>query len=376
MLFATVVTNGGNAMKKSLAVLLTFAAILMIPACRKNAPAGAAQPAVPAAPGRITAEIKPSAIDLGANQTYSVDYLIRNGSSARLKIQRLALVSGVLNAQSPGWRQSEIEPGQTATVAQVSARTPAAGPVRLTASFVTDQGAIDAPPVQLNVAAATPAPAFAGTVRAVITAAPNPVKAGQPCTVNYELIDSTNQDVLVASIHTDSSQPYTRDSDGWLSDRAGQGSRVTIFRRNVTRPEPGSYTFTAQFNTNEGMIPAQPLTLVIEPAVQVVVDTGHVSVAIAITPNPAHIDQPYMIDYQVINSTTKPVNVTAVQTDIGTYAEGSPEWVSGTAGPNMTTVVARLSSTGGAIGGRTKTAVFSTSAGMLPAAPVVLTVGQ
>jgi hypothetical protein len=75
-----------------------------------------------------------------------------------------------------------------------------------------------------------------------------------------------------------------------------------------------------------------------------------------------------------LNSTTRPVTVTAVQTDIGTYVENSPEWLNGTAGPNTTTVIARLSSTGGAIGARTKTAVFSTSAGMLPAAPVVLTV--
>jgi hypothetical protein len=75
-----------------------------------------------------------------------------------------------------------------------------------------------------------------------------------------------------------------------------------------------------------------------------------------------------------MNTTSRPVLVTAVQTDIGTYAEGSPEWVSGTAGPGMTTVIVRLKSTGGAVSARTKTAVFSTSAGMLPAAPVVLTV--
>ena len=93
-----------------------------------------------------------------------------------------------------------------------------------------------------------------------------------------------------------------------------------------------------------------------------------------VAPNPAHIDVDYVIDYQVINTTSKPVTVTAVQTDIGTYQASSPEWVSGTAGPNMTTVVARLRSTGMAIGGRTKTAVFSTSAGMLPASPVALTV--
>ena len=45
-----------------------------------------------------------------------------------------------------------------------------------------------------------------------------------------------------------------------------QGTRVAIFRRNVTKTEPGSYTFAAQFNTNKGMIPAQPVTLVVEPA--------------------------------------------------------------------------------------------------------------
>lgn len=260
-------------------------------------------------------------------------------------------------------------------MARVSALTPAGGPVRLTASFITDQGVIDAPPVQLNVTAAAPAPGFAGIIRADITATPNPVRVGQPSIVAYEIFDSTNQDVLVASIQTDSSAPYTRDSDGWLSDRVGQGNRTAIYRRNVTRAEPGNYTFSAKFNTDKGMIPAQPVTLVVEPAEQPV-DTGHVSVAIAITPNPAHVDQPYMIDYQLVNTTTRPVTVTAVQTDIGTYTADSPEWVSGTAGPNMTTVIARMSSTGGAIGGRTKTAVFSTSSGMLPAAPVVLTVGE
>lgn len=361
-------------MRKLLVVLLTFAAILMIPTCRKSAPAAATRPVAPAAPDRIAAEIKPNAIDLAVNQTYSVDYVIHNGSTRKLTVQRLALAGSVLTAKSPEWRKAEVGPGQSAVVAQVAARTLAAGAVRLTASFVTDQGSIDAPPVQLNVAAAAPAPALAGAIRAVITASPNPVKAGQLCTVSYELIDSTNQDLLVASIHTDSSQPYTRDSDGWLTDRVSSGSRATILRRNVTRTEPGSYAFPAQFNTDKGMIPAQSATLVVQPPEAVVVDTGRVSVAIVITPNPAYVDQSYTIDYQVLNSTTRPVTVTAVQTDIGTYVENSPEWMDGTAGPNTTTVIARLTSIGGATSARTKTAVFSTSAGMLPAAPVVLTV--
>jgi len=363
-------------MRKSLAVLLTLAAIWLMPACRKSpAPLGT-RPVAPAAPGRITAEIKPSAIDLGPGQSYSVDYILHNGSRAGLTVQRLALAGGVLTAKSPGWRIAEVGPGQTAVVAQVSARTLAVGAVRLTASFVTDQGSIDAPPVQLNVVAAALAKAPTGTMRAIVLAAPNPVKAGLPSTITYELIDSLNQDVLVASINTDSSQPYLRDSDGWLADHVGPGSRATILRRTVRKSDPGSYSFPAKFNTSLGLVTAPTLTLVVEPGAAPQVDTGHVSVAIAITPNPAHVDQPYMIDYQVVNSTTRPVLVTAVQTDIGTYAEGSPEWVSGTAGPSMTTVIARLSSTGAAIGARTKTAVFSTSAGMLPAAPVVLTVEQ
>jgi hypothetical protein len=363
-------------MKKSLVVLLAVALMLLVPACRKSAPAQAAKPATPPPPGMIIGEIRTGARQLGTNQTYSVEYTMTNGSSLPLRVRRLETGTGALTSGSPGWQQSDIPPGKSALVALVMARTTAAGPLKLTAAFVTDQGVVDAPPVTIDVAATAPAapPAGSGTISAIVTVAPNPVKAGQTALVIYELVNPTNQEILVASIQGDSAAPFTRDSDGWLSDRVGPGGRVTILRRSVTPKQPGSYTFPAQFNTSKGLIAAPAAALAVEPSEQQVVDTGHVNVAIQIMPNPAHIDQPYVIDYQVINTTLKPVTVTAIQTDIGTYQESSPEWVSGTAGPRMTTVIARLRSTGMAIGARTKTAVFSTSAGMLPASPVVLTV--
>jgi len=360
-------------MRKSLVVLLIVAGALAGLACRKSAPGAVAKPA-PAAPGRITGEIRPSLRQLGLNQTYTVEYVVHNGSAASVKVQRLVTAFATLLPRGPEWRQSDIGPGQSATVALVTSQAAVAGPVKLTATFVSDQGSFEAPPVMLAVAgAATPAPAT-GSITATVTASPNPVKAGQASFISYDLINGTNQDVLVASIHADSSAPFTRDSDGWLADRVSAGGRATILRRIVTRKEPGSFGYAAGFNTNRGMIAAPSAFLAVEPQEQATIDTGKVAVAIVVTPNPAHIDQPYVIDYQVVNTTSKSVTVTAVQTDIGTYQASSPEWVSGMAGPNMTTVIARLRSTGMAIGGRTKTAVFSTSAGMLPASPVVLTV--
>lgn len=360
-------------MRNSLVVLLVAFAVLAGPACRKSAPAPAAKPA-PAAPGRITGEIRPSLRQLGPNQTYTVEYVAHNGSSSPVRVQKLVTATATLLPRGPEWRLSDVGPGQSATVAVVTSRAPAAGPVKLTATFVSDQGSFDALPEALEVAgAATPAPAT-GSITALVTVAPNPVKAGQSSTVSYDLINGTNQDVLVASIHADSAAPFNRDSDGWLADRVSAGGRATILRRIVTRKEPGSFTYPAGFNTNRGMISAPPVVLAVEPLEQPTVDTGRVTVAIVVTPSPAHVDQPYVIDYQVVNTTSKPVTVTAVQTDIGTYQASSPEWVSSIAGPSMTTVVARLRSTGMAIGARTKTAVFSTSAGMLPASPVVLAV--
>jgi len=360
-------------MRKLLVVVLAVAAVLAGPACRKSAPAPVAKPA-PAAPGRITGEIRPSLRQLGLNQTYTVEYVVHNGSPTPVKVQRLVTVFATLLPRGPDWRLSDIGPGQSATVASVTSQALVAGPVKLTATFVSDQGSFEAPPVVLDVAgAATPVPA-AGSITALVTASPNPVKAGQASTFSYDLINGTNQDVLVASIHTDSSASFTRDSDGWLADRVSAGGRATILRRTATHKEPGRFGYAASLNTNRGMIPAPTAFLVVEPAEPPPVDTGRALVAIVIAPNPAHIDQPYVIDYQVINTTSKPVTVTAVQTDIGTYQAGSPEWVSSTAGPSMTTVVARLRGTGTAIGARTKTAVFSTGAGMLPASPVVLTV--
>jgi hypothetical protein len=308
------------------------------------------------------------------NQTYTTEYVVHNGSSTPVKVQKLVTAAATFLPRAPEWRLTDIGPGQSATVATVTSQATVAGPVRLTATFVSDQGSFEAPPVALEVAAAaTPAPAT-GSITVLVTASPNSVKTGQTSTISYDLVNSTNQDVLVASIHADSSVPFTRDSDGWLADRVAAGGRATILRRIVTRREPGTFGYPASFNTNRGMIAAPSASLTVEPLEQAPVDTGNVLVAISVAPNPAHIDEPYVIDYQVINTTLRPVTVTAVQTDIGTYQTSSPEWVSSTAGPSMTTVVARLRSTGMAIGARTKTAVFSTSAGMLPASPVVLTV--
>lgn len=360
-------------MRTLLVVLLLALAMLAGPACRKNAPAPAAKP-VPATPGRITGEIRPSLRQLGLNQPYTVEYVVHNGSSTPVKVQKVVTALATLLPRGPEWRQSDIAPGQSATVAAVASRAQVAGPVKLTATFVSDQGSFEAPSTTLEIAgAAAPAPP-AGSITALVTAAPNPVKAGQTSTVSYDLINATNQDVLVAAIQADSSVPFTRDSDGWLSDRVSPGGRATILRRSVTRTQPGSFGLPASFSTTRGTIVAPTVFLTVEPLEAKPIDTGRVSVAIAIAPNPARVDQPYVIDYQVINTTFKPVTVTAVQTDIGTYQAGSPEWLSGTAGPGMTTVIARMRSTGMAIGARTKTAVFSTSAGMLPASPVVLTV--
>ena len=373
MLYSKTVRNGGNVMRKLFVVVFAVAAVLAGPACRKSAPAPVAKPA-PAAPGRITGEIRPSLRQLGLNQTYTVEYVVHNGSSTPVKVQKLVTVFATLLPRGQEWRLSDIGPGQSATVATVTSQALVAGSVKLTATFVSDQGSFEAVPVVLDIAAAaTPAPAT-GSITAIVSAAPNPVKSGQASFISYDLINGSNQDVLVASIHADSSVPFTRDSDGWLADRVSAGGRATILRRIVTRKEPGSFTYPAGFNTNRGMITAPSVFLAVEAQEQATIDTGKVLVAIVIAPNPARIDQPYVIDYQVINTTSKPVTVTAIQTDIGTYQTSGPEWVSSTAGPNMTTVIARLRSTGMAIGGRTKTAVFSTSAGMLPASPVVLTV--
>ena len=238
-------------MKKLLVVLLVVAAVLVGPACRKSAPTPVAKPA-PMTPGRITGEIRPSLRQLGLNQTYTVEYVAYNGSSTPVKVQKLVTASAVFLPRGPEWRLSDIGPGKSATVALVTSQATVAGPVRLTATFVSDQGSFEAMPVVLEVAGVAPPPPATGSITATVTAAPNPVKVGQASFISYDLINGTNQDVLVASIHADSTAPFTRDSDGWLADRVSAGGRATILRRIVTRKEPGSFSYPASFNTNRG----------------------------------------------------------------------------------------------------------------------------
>jgi hypothetical protein len=329
-------------------------------------------PPPPVASGRATAEIRISPSELGLNQTYYVVYQFHNRTGVPIRVLRIEANRGTIAPPGPNWRETTAEPGKTIIVAQMTAHATTAGTVNLTATFVTDRGSYEALPVKLTVAGPAPS-AKPGVIRAAIQVRPNPVQPGQTASISYELTDSTSEDIRVASIQTDSEFPITADNPAWNQERVPAYGKALIARGTLTKSFAGSYPLRARFNTSKGAFDAPPVTLVVvaPPPEE---DTGQVTAAIAITPNPCPVDANYAIDYQIINTTRKDVSVTSVSTDIGILDPSRPEWLTGAAPGRRITAIARVSGAGGAISSRTKTAAFSTSQGSLVAPSVVFVV--
>jgi len=326
----------------------------------------------PASPGSITVQIRPSATDLRPNAAYTIVYALANRTALSVKVDRVVTSTRTIISSSPEWRQGVAEPGQSVTVAQVTERAGAPGVQNLTASFVTDRGSFDADPVRLTVTSdAGAAPPLTGKLLARLTITPNPARPGEPVTIAYELIDSTSLPVTISSVQFDSTSPMTKGNPAWVTDRVSANAVGVVARRAVIAKEPGNYTFNGRFTTNRGLIVAPTATLTVA-AKEAPKDTGQVSAAIAILPNPVPLGATYRIEYQITNTTGKDVTVNSIGTDFGTIDDSSAEWITATASAGRTTTIARIAGEGAAATSRNKTATFTTSSGNFGAPPVLL----
>jgi hypothetical protein len=353
-----------------------FIAALLILGCGKSKPATTQQPGGPAAKpvqGNVSVEIQTTNMELGPNEVYTIYYVLKNGLNEPINVYRIETNHGPVGSHTQGWRQGEVDPNQSAIVAQMASRTPDATGEDLTATFVTDHGSYDAPVQHLTIAGAAPAaPTLSGPILAELTINPDQVTTSQPATLTYYLTDSSGAEIRVLSIETDSSSPLLPGVSGWMTDAVPSGTKRTIVHQTVVETEPGTYTFHAKFNTNRGGFNAPPVTLTVNaPAAP---DTGHATGLIVISPNPCPVGADYTIDYEVVNTTLKDVTVAEVRTDLGLLNSDSPEWRSGTASAGQTTTIAEISGTGGAVSSRNKTATFVTDKGAVGAPSVLLIV--